>query len=70
MLMYAGALCLEVLTATIIAWIGIWGLIDEFLQCIEDKRHRCFIYAGLFVFALLMVSLQKQMTVCAMTGSW
>jgi hypothetical protein len=39
--MFTGGMCIEVLIATIIAWIGLWGLVEELLAPITDKRLRC-----------------------------
>ena len=64
--MINGILCLEVLVTTIIAWIGIWGLVDETLSHIEDQRVRCCIYVTLLGAALLAAGLQNQVTVCGL----
>jgi len=64
--MIAGIMCLEVLVTTIIAWIGIWGLVDEALDNIESKRIRCCVYALLLGAALLAAGLQNQVTVCGL----
>jgi hypothetical protein len=42
--MVAGIMCLEVLVTTIIAWIGIWGLVDEALENIESKKIRSCVF--------------------------
>jgi hypothetical protein len=64
--MITGVLCLEVLVTTIIAWIGIWGLVDEALTHIDDQRIRCVVYAILLGGALLAAGLQNQVTVCGL----
>jgi hypothetical protein len=64
--MIAGIMCLEVLVTTIIAWIGIWGLVDEALDNIESKKIRCCVYALLLGAALLAAGLQNQVTVCGL----
>jgi hypothetical protein len=64
--MLSAGMCLEVLAATIIAWIGLWGLVDEALQCVTDARIRCCAYASLLVMALVVVGVQKQVTVCGL----
>jgi hypothetical protein len=64
--MIAGVVCLEVLVTTIIAWIGIWGLVDEALENIDSKKIRCCVYAFLLGAALLAAGLQNQVTVCGL----
>jgi hypothetical protein len=64
--MFTGVMCLEVLITTMIAWIGIWGLVDEALSHIEDQKIRCVVYAMLLAAALLAAGLQNQVTVCGL----
>ena len=64
--MFTGVMCLEVLITTIVAWIGIWGLVDETLAHIEDHKIRCVVYAMLLGAALLAAGLQNQVTVCGL----
>lgn len=64
--MFTSGMCLEVLVATIVAWIGLWGLVEELLQPITDKRLRCFAYCLLLCISLLVAAMQKQVTVCGL----
>lgn len=63
--MYDGV-CLEVLIATIIAWVGVWGMVDETVQCLESRLLRCSVYAVLLCGALLLAALQPGISVCAL----
>jgi len=63
--MFAGV-CMEVLIATILAWIGVWGIADETVQLLESRLLRCCVYAALLLGALLLASLQPGLTVCAL----
>ena len=58
--------CVEVLVATIVAWVGVWGIADETVQLVESRRVRCCIYAALLGGALLVAGLQRSLTVCAL----
>jgi len=64
--MFTSGMCLEVLVATIVAWIGLWGLVEELLDPIEDKRLRCLAYSLLLCISLLVAGMQKQVTVCGL----
>jgi hypothetical protein len=64
--MVAGIMCLEVLVTTIIAWIGIWGLVDESLKHIDDQRIRCGVFMLLLGGSLLSAGMQNQVTVCGL----
>ncbi len=63
--MFAGV-CVEVLIATILAWVGLWGIADELVHLIESRLLRCSVYASLLLGALLLASLQPGLTVCAL----
>jgi len=64
--MFTSEMCLEVLVATIVAWIGLWGLVEELLDPITDKRLRCLAYSLLLCISLLVAGMQKQVTVCGL----
>jgi hypothetical protein len=64
--MLSGGMCLELLIATIVAWIGLWGLVEEALVPITDRGLRCVAYCMLLGIALFAVGVQKQVTVCAL----
>jgi hypothetical protein len=64
--MVSGVICLEVLIATIIAWIGIWGLVDEAMCQIQEPKIRCVLYASMLGASLLAAGLQNQITLCGL----
>jgi hypothetical protein len=41
------AMCLEVLLATIVAWVGVWGLVEEMVQIVDNRIILCCMYATL-----------------------
>ena len=63
--MYTG-ICLEVLLATIVAWVGVWGLGEEMVQLVDSRVIRCCMYATLLGCALLLAAAQRSLTVCAL----
>jgi hypothetical protein len=60
------AVCLEVLLATIVAWVGVWGLVEEMVLLVESRIIRCCMYAILPSSALLLAAVQGSITVCAL----
>lgn len=62
----SAVVCVELLFTTILAWVGLWGLVEEALSALESKQARCCVYAALLSAALLSVAVQKQLTVCAL----
>ncbi len=64
--MVSVVVCIEVLVATIIAWIGIWGLVDEAMSQIQEPKMRCALYASMLGASLLAAGLQNQITVCGL----
>ena len=59
-------LCLEVLVVTIIAWVGVWGIVQELVEIVENRRVRCCLYAALVVVAVVLAALQRSLSVCAL----
>jgi hypothetical protein len=43
----SAGLCLEVLIATVVAWVGVWGIVDEAVGIVESRAVRCCLYAAL-----------------------
>lgn len=64
--MFSGGVCIEVLITTIVAWIGLWGLVEEALSSITAKKWKCAAYGALLGGALLVAAAQQQLTVCAL----
>jgi len=58
--------CFELLFATICAWAGLWGCLDELVQNIESAKRRFFVYFLVLVIPLLIVTLQKRVSVCSL----
>jgi hypothetical protein len=61
-----GGMCLELLIVTVIAWVGLWGLVEETLEPITKKWHRVAAYSMLLGIAILFSTLQKTVTVCGL----
>lgn len=59
-------ICVEILMATICAWIGLWGIVDEIVHLLESHVLRCCVYAALLCGALILASLQPGLNVCAL----
>jgi hypothetical protein len=61
-----GIICLEVLIVTVIAWVGLWGLVEEALEPIVKKWHRVAAYAILLGTAIFVATFQKTVSVCGL----
>lgn len=59
-------ICLELLIATICAWAGLWGCLDELLRNIESARIRFFLYLLVLVIPLVVVTVQNHVSVCSL----
>jgi len=59
-------LCLEVLIATVVAWAGVWGIVEEAVDVVESRALRCCLYAALLVGALALAAAQRSVTVCGL----
>ena len=62
----SAGLCLEMLLATVIAWVGVWGLVDEEVELVQSRNQRCCIYAALLVGEVSLAAAQCNLTVCAL----
>lgn len=62
----SAGLCLEVLIATVVAWVGVWGIVDEAVGLVENKAVRCCLYAALLAGAVALAAAQRSLTVCAL----
>jgi len=58
--------CLELLIATIFAWAGVWGCVDEVVQNIKSARLRFLAYFIVMVTPLIIVTLQNRVSVCSL----
>lgn len=58
--------CVEVLLATIILWVSIFGICDEALRVIEKPTTRISIYAGMGCLVTLFVYLNHGLTSCTL----
>ncbi len=54
------------LLATVIVWVGVWGLVDEAVELVQSRNQRCFIYAMLVIGAVALATAQRSLTVCAL----
>ena len=59
-------ICLELLFATICAWAGLWGCLDELVQNIKSAKGRFFVYFLVLVIPLVIVTLQNRVSVCSL----
>jgi hypothetical protein len=48
------------------AWVGLWGLVEEILEPITKKWHRIAAYSMLLGIAILVSTMQKTVTVCGL----
>jgi hypothetical protein len=51
--------CIEVLVASIVAWVGVWGIAHETVQLAESRTARCCI-------PRCRAPVQRSLTVCAL----
>jgi hypothetical protein len=58
--------CLELLVATILAWAGLWGCMDELIGQIKSVKLRFLIYLLVLVIPLVIVTVQKHVSVCSL----
>ena len=59
-------LCLEMPIATVVAWVGVWGLVDKAVDLVQSRAKRCCIYGALLAAAVALAAVQRTMTVCAL----
>jgi hypothetical protein len=59
-------ICLELLVATICAWAGLWGCLDELVQNLQSAKLRFLVYFLVLVIPLVVVTLQNRVSVCSL----
>lgn len=59
-------ICLELLVATICAWAGLWGCVDELAKLLEKAYQRFLLYLLLLVLPLVVVTVQNHASVCSL----
>ena len=59
-------ICLELLVATICAWAGLWGSLDELVQNLQSAKLRFLVYFLVLVIPLVVVTLQNRVSVCSL----
>ena len=59
-------MCLEVLVATILAWAGLWGCVEELMRQIDCVYKRVALYVVLGVMPLVFVVLKDHVSVCVL----
>jgi hypothetical protein len=57
---------LDVLFATICAWAGLWGCLDELVQNIKNDRGRYLVFLMVLAAPLLVVTLQSCVSLCSL----
>lgn len=58
--------CVEVLFSTIVVWAAVWGVLEELMSDVTDKRHRILIYTSLLLTTLLGARALEHVSVCAL----
>jgi hypothetical protein len=58
--------CVEVLFSTIVVWAAVWGVLEELIRDVTDKRHRILIYTSLLLATLLGARALEHVSVCAL----
>lgn len=59
-------ICLELLVATILAWAGLWGFLDELVRNIQSTKLRVLVYLLVCVVPLIVVTVQNHVSVCSL----
>ena len=59
-------MCFEVLFATILLWISLFGLADQLASRLPDESARCAFYAGVGGLVLVFLLTHRDVSVCAM----
>ena len=59
-------ICAEVLTATILLWVSVFGLCEEVLKMVQSASSRILFYFVLGVGVLVFVFFQKGVTSCSL----
>lgn len=59
-------ICLELLVATILAWAGLWGCLDELVGNINSTKLRVLAYFLVCIIPLIIVTVQNHVSVCSL----
>lgn len=56
--------CVEVLIITIIVWAAVWGMLEELLEGVHNKKHRISVYAAILLSTLFVAKQWAHVSVC------
>tara|TARA_Y100000361_G_scaffold82019_1_gene72584 strand:+ start:472 stop:666 length:195 start_codon:yes stop_codon:yes gene_type:complete len=59
-------MCFEVLLATILLWISLFGLADQLASRLPDEQARCAFYAGVGGLVLVFLLTHRDVNICTM----
>ena len=58
--------CVEVLIMTIIVWAAIWGILEELLQGLGDKKFRVSVYGAILLSTLFIANQWAHISMCVL----
>ena len=59
-------MCFEVLMATILLWVAVFGMCDLAMELVEAKWKRAAFYLGLALSVLVFLILHRNVSVCGL----
>lgn len=59
-------MCFEVLFATILLWVAVFGLADLVMELVEARWKKASFYVGLALSVLVFLLLHKNVSVCGL----
>ena len=59
-------ICIEVLFMTVLTWVCIWGILEEFLVLVTDTKKKILVYVVLLVGTLILAFKGDHLSVCAL----
>ena len=58
--------CVEVLIMTIVVWAAVWGLLEELLNGVEEKKIRLCVYAAILLSTLFVAKEWAHISMCVL----
>ena len=58
--------CVEVLIMTIVVWAAVWGLLEELLKGVEEKKIRLCVYAAILLSTLFVAKEWAHISMCVL----
>ena len=58
--------CVEVLIMTVIVWAAVWGILEELLEGLHDKRLRLGVFLAILLSTLFVAKEWAHLSVCAL----